>query len=358
MRRIPANVLARADRVINESEPSVLSKRGRTMKPFNFLLCAMLLAFCLPAHAQKQASIPRIGILRPGAPVPEGSPDEFLNVFFQELRRLGYVEGKNIFIEMRYAEGDRERLRELAIELVQLKVDAVFTGSSPAIFSLKQETKIIPIVIVSSTDPVRSGIVASLAKPGGNITGMSLIATDLWPKRLELIKEIFPKVSRVAMFWNKSNTGMAVEAKATQEAAGPLGVILQDRGVKDASELEVVLQAMSNERPDAFLALMDITLLAHKKRILEFLANNRVPAIFESKDWVEAGGLISYGADSADIIRRAATQMNKILKGIKPADIPVEQPTKFELVINLKTAKQIGLTIPPNVLARADKVIR
>jgi putative ABC transport system substrate-binding protein len=160
------------------------------------------------------------------------------------------------------------------------------------------------------------------------------------------------------MFWNKSNTGMAVEAKATQEAAGPLGVTLQDRGVKDASELEVVLEGMSKERPDAFLALMDITLRSHQKRILDFLAKNRVPAIFESKDWVEAGGLISYGADSADVTRRAAAQMDKILKGTKPADIPVEQPTKFEFVINLKTAKQIGLTIPPNVLARADQVIR
>jgi putative ABC transport system substrate-binding protein len=239
-----------------------------------------------------------------------------------------------------------------------MKVDAIFTGSSPAVFALKEATKTIPIVIVSSTDPVRSGIVASLAHPGGNITGMSLISADLWPKRLELIKEINPKVSRVAIFWNKSNSGMAVEAKATQEAAGPIGVTLQDRGAKDASEMEVVFEAMSKERPDAFLALMDISLLAHRKRILDFLAKNRVPAIFESKDWVEAGGLISYGADNADITRRAAAQMDKILKGTKPADIPVEQPTKFEMVVNLRTAQQIGLTIPPNVLARADKVIK
>jgi len=328
-------------------------------KPFTiFTLCAILLVLYSPAHAQKQTTIPRVGILRPGAPVPEGSHDPFLDVFFQELRRLGYVEGKNITYEIRYAEGSRERLRELAIELVQLKVDAIFTVSNPAIFALKQATKTIPIVIVSSTDPVRSGIVASLAHPGGNLTGMSLISADLWPKRLELIKEIFPKVSRVAMFWNKSRTGMAVEAKATQEAAGPIGVTLQDRGVKDASEMEVVFEAMSKERPDAFLALMDISLLAHRKRILDFLAKNRVPAIFESKDWVEAGGLISYGADTADVTRRAAAQMDKILKGAKPADIPVEQPTKFEMVVNLRTAQQIGLTIPPNVLARADRVIR
>ena len=319
-----------------------------------FMLATFILASIYSAHAQKQATIPRIGILRAGAPSPDGAPDEFI----QGLRGLGYVEGKNILFEIRYAEGNRDRLHDFATELVQLKVDAIFTASSPAIFALKQATKTIPVVIVSSTDPVRSGIVASLASPGGNITGMSLIANDLWPKRLELIKEILPKVSRVAIFWNKSNTGMAVEAKATEQAAGLLGITLHDRGVKDASELDVVFEAMSKERPDGFLALMDVPLRAHQKRILEFLAKQRVPAIFESKDWVEAGGLISYGADSADVTRRAAVQMDKILKGTKPADIPVEQPTKFEFAINLKTAKQIGLTIPPNVLVRADRVIR
>ena len=187
---------------------------------------------------------------------------------------------------------------------------------------------------------------------------MSLIAADLWPKRLELIKEILPKASRVAIFWNKSNTGMAIEAKATQDAAVPMGITLQDRGVKDAAEMEVVFDAISKDRPDAFLALMDITLIAHRKRILEFLAKNRLPAIFESKDWVEAGGLISYGPDDFDIMRRAAVQLDKVLKGAKPADIPVEQPTKFEMVINLNTAEQIGLAMPPNILARADRVIR
>jgi putative ABC transport system substrate-binding protein len=311
----------------------------------------MLLAFCLPVDAQK---IPRIGVLRAGAPLASGQPDEFL----QALRTLGYVEGKNILVDIRYAEGNRDRLRGLATELVQSKADAIYTGSPPAIFTLKQATQSIPIVIVSSTDPVRSGIVASLAKPGGNITGMSLISADLWPKRLELIKEILPKASRVAIFWNKSNTGMAIEAKATQDAAGPMGITLQDRGVKDPSEMELAFNAMSKERPDAFLALMDITLVAHRKRILDFLAKDRVPAIFESKDWVQAGGLISYGPDGADVTRRSVIQLDKILKGAKPSEIPVEQPTKFEMVINLKTAQQIGLTIPPNMLARADKVIR
>ena len=316
-----------------------------------FMLCVMLLAFGLPAYAQK---IPRVGILRAGAPPTSSEPD----VFLQALRSLGYVEAKSIILDVRYAHGDRGRLAELAKELVQSEVDAIYTASPPAIFVLKKATQSIPIVMISSTDPVRSGIVASLAQPGGNITGMSLISADLWPKRLELIKEILPKVSRVAIFWNKSNTGMVIEAKATQEAAVPMGIALQDRGVKDASELETVFDAMSKERPDAFLALMDITLGAHRKRILDFLAKDRVPAIFESKDWVQAGGLISYGPDGEDVSRRAAIQLDKILKGAKPSEIPVEQPTKFELVINLTTAKQIGLTIPPNVLARADRVIK
>ena len=323
-------------------------------KIFALGLGALLSVISFPAHAQKEAPIPRVGILKAGASPRNGSPD----VFVLALRDLGYIENKNIVFDIRYADGDRGRLREFAKEMVQLKPDAIFTATSAAMFALKEATKTIPIVIVSSTDPVEAGLVASLARPGGNITGMSLIATDLWPKRLELLKEIFPQVSKIAMFWNKSNTGMAVEAKATREAAGPMGVTLQDRGVKDANEIDGVFEAMTRDKPDAFLALMDVTLRVHRNRILEFLERNRIPAIYESKDWVDTGGLMSYGADSAAVTRRAAVQMDKILKGAKPADLPIEQPTKFELVINLKTAKQIGLTIPPNVLARADRVIK
>ena len=305
------------------------------------------------AHAQKQATTPRIGVLSLSA-----SPNANVDIFVQRLRELGHVEGKNILIEYRFAEGKADRLSELATELVQLKVDAIFTAGTPALFALKQATKTIPIVFFGTSDPVGTGIVASLAHPGGNITGITAQASDLWPKRLELLKEIVPKLSRVAMLWNTGNAGMALEAKATQEVAGPLAVALQDRGVKDPNELEVVFAGMTKDRPDAFLALMDPVLNAHRKRILDFLVKNRLPAIFEDRVWVEAGGLISYGPSYPDLFRRAAVQMDKILKGAKPADIPVEQPTKFELVINLQTAKQIGLTIPPNVLARADKVIR
>jgi putative tryptophan/tyrosine transport system substrate-binding protein len=319
-----------------------------------FILATLLLASVYLAHAQRQATTPRIGVLYLGA--PHSNPN--FDVFVQGLRELGYIDGKNILIEYRYADGKEDRLPELATELVRLKVDAIFTAGTPALFALKQATKTIPIVFFSTSDPVGTGVVASLAHPGGNITGMSGLASDLWPKRLELLKEIFPKLSRVAMLWNKGNAGMALEAKATQEVAGPLGVALQDRGVKDPSELEGVFAVMTKDRPDAFLALMDPVLNSYRKSILDFLAKNRLPAIFENRDWVEAGGLISYGANYADAHRRAATYVDKILKGAKPADLPVEQPTKFELVINLKAAKQIGLTIPPNVLARADKVIK
>jgi putative tryptophan/tyrosine transport system substrate-binding protein len=325
-------------------------KKGASMV---FILATLILAPLYLADAQRQATILRIGVLYLGAP-----PNANLDVFIQGLRDLGYVEGKNVIIEYRFAEGKADRLPELATELVRLKVDAIFTAGTPALFALKQATKTIPIVFFSTSDPIGTGVVASLAHPGGNITGISVLASDLWPKRLELLKEIFPKLSRVAMLWNKGNAGMALEAKATQEVAGPLAVALQDRGVKDPTELEAVFAAMTKNRPDGFLALMDPVLNSYRKRILDFLAENRLPAIFESRDWVEAGGLISYGAVYSEAFRRAAALMDKILKGAKPAEIPVEQPTKFELWINLKTAKQIGLTIPPNVLLRADKVIK
>jgi putative tryptophan/tyrosine transport system substrate-binding protein len=318
-----------------------------------WLLATFVLAPFSLVHAQKQANIPRIGILRAGAP-----PDASLELFLQGLRALGYVEGKNIIMELRHAGGKQARASELAKELVQLEVDAIFTGGTRTILAVKDATQTIPIVMVSTSDPVGTGMVASLARPGGNITGMSLLASDLWPKRLELLKEIFPKLSTAAMLWNTGNAGMSLEANVTKELASSLGVTVQDRGVKDPSEIDKVFEAMSKDRPDAFLALIDLSLRSSEKRILEFLAENRLPAIFENKAMVEAGGLISYGPNYADVYRRAAIQMDKILKGTRPADIPVEQPTKFELVINLKTAKHIGLTIPPNVLARADRVIR
>ena len=322
-------------------------------RKFIVVLATLFLTPISFAHAQKQAALPRVGIVRAAMP-----PDELLDALLQGLRDLGYVDGKNIILDLRFAEGKPARAVDLAVEVARTKVDVIFTATTPAILALKKETTTIPVVMVSTTDPIRSGIVTSLSHPGANITGMSLMASDLWPKRLELLKEIFPKASKVAIFWNKSNAGMAIEAKATQEAAKPLGVTLQDRGVKDPDEIDSVFETMRKDRPDAFLALLDLSLRAHQKGIVDFLEKNRLPAIFETKEMVEAGGLISYGPNYADVYRRAAILIDKILKGTKPADIPVEQPTKFELVINLKTANQIGLTIPPNVLARADRVIR
>ncbi len=316
-------------------------------------LVALVIFPIYAATAQQQSTIPRIGILRAGAP-----PDATLQSFLQAMRELGYLEGKNILIEIRYAEGNQKRSAELARELVKLNVDALFTSGTRAILDLKEATKVIPIVFVSTSDPIGTGMVESLAQPGGNLTGMSLLASDLWPKRLELLKEMLSKLTRAAMFWNKSNAGMGLEAKATLESAGTLGVVLQDRGMKDTNELETVLGMITKDPPDGLLAMMDLSLRPHQKRILEFLVTARIPAIFEDKNWVETGGLVSYGPSSVDVIRRAAIKMDKILKGAKPADLPVEQPMKFEFVINLKTAKQIGLTIPPNVLARADRVIK
>jgi putative ABC transport system substrate-binding protein len=322
----------------------------------NIVLAALAIFYFinLPAvHAQQSKKIHRVGILRAGAP-----PDRTLELFLQALRELGYVEGKNIKIETRFAEGNQKRSAELAKELVQLNVDTLFTSGTRAILDLKDATKTIPIVMVSTSDPIGTGMVASLARPGGNLTGMSLLASDLWPKRLEILKEILPKLSKAAMVWNKSNAVMALEAKATLEVSDSLGVTLQDRGMKDPSELETVLSAVTKDRPDGVLALMDLSLSSHRKRILDFLAGNHLPAIYENDVWVEAGGLISYGPNYPDVIRRAAVHMDKVLKGTKPADIPVEQPMKFDLVINLKTAKQLGLTIPQWTLMKADRVIR
>jgi len=325
----------------------------KKLLPIAIISFVFFLASAVSVYAQTHTKIPRIGLLRAGAP-----PDSFLEIFTQGLRDLGYIDGKNVRMEVRFAEGKIDRIPDLAMELVRLKVDAAYAQSTPVILALKQATKTIPIVFFSTSDPIGMGFVASLARPGGNITGVTLMASDLWPKRLEILKEIAPKVSRVAMLWNKSNAGMALEAKATEEVAGPLGLALQDHRIKDANDLDGVFGVITKDRPDGFLALMDPILNANRKRILEFLIRNRLPAIFENKEWVEDGGLISYGPDFPDAVRRAAALLDKILKGTKPADIPVEQPTKFELVINLKTAKEIGLTIPPAVLYRADKVIK
>ena len=325
-------------------------------KVFCLALGALLLALRFPVEAQPAGKVPRIGFL--GGARPSGG-EFLLEAFRQGLRDLGYVEGKSILIEWRNAEGKLDRLPHLAADLVRHKVDVIVAGAGEhGALAAKQATSTIPIVFPVSADPVGTGLVASLARPGGNITGLSILGAEVGGKRLELIKEVVPKASRVAVLWNASNPAKAIELKDTQAAAVPLRVTLQSVQVRGPNDFDSAFSAIIKGRPDALITFSETLTLGHQKRIVDFAAKNRLPMISEIREFAEAGGLMTYGASLSDNFRRAATYVDKILKGTKPADLPVEQPMKFELVINLKTAKQIGLTIPPNVLVRADKVIK
>ena len=272
----------------------------------------------------------------------------------QGLEKLGYIEGQNIHIEYRFAEGQPDRELELARELATLKVDVIVTGNTSRTRAAKQATRIIPIVFAAVGDPVGNGVVESLARPGGNVTGMSTLSTDLAGKRLEIIKEGFPKVTRAALLCSGTEcSGMAAEA-----AAKALAVQLQPLRIRDANELETAFEAVTRQKAQAILFNGGQLFNGHQRQVLELAAKTRLPTMYWRSEWVVAGGLMSYAADNADLWYRAAVYVDKILKGAKPADLPVQQPMKFEFVINLKTAKQIGLTIQPNVLARADRVIK
>jgi len=325
------------------------------VKVFSFALCAMLCALCSSAHAQQQKKIPRIGFLVTTSPSAFSARVE---AFRQGLRELGYLEGKNIVIEYRWAEGKFDRLPDLATELVRLKVDVIVTSGPAATHAVKEATRTIPIVMGFDNDPIGSGFVASLARPAGNITGLSSLAPDISGKQLELLNEIVPRLSRVAVFGNSNEPANSQSLKEVELAAGAFKIQLQYLDVSDAKDIEMAFRAASKGRADAVLMLGNFSLNAHRTQVAELAVRSRLPAIYNAVEWVEAGGLTSYGASIPDLFRRAATYVDKILKGAKPANLPVEQPTKFELIINLKAAKQIGLTIPPNVLARADKVIR
>ena len=317
-------------------------------------LGAMLLALSLPAGAQQPVKVPRIGVLTRASPGPSAN----LEAFRQGLRELGYVEGKNIVVEYRYAEGKSDRLPELVSELLHLKVNVIVVSGTGPTSAAKRATSTIPIVMAQSSDPVGSGVIASLARPGGNVTGLTTIAAELSGKRLELLKEASPSVSRVAVLWDPDSPGPVVAFKETQVVAQTLGVQLQSLEARSPNDFEGAFKAATRERAGALTVLASLLTLTYRKPIVNLAAKNRLPATYPDSQFVEAGGIMSYGTDVADLWRRAATYVDKILKGAKPGDLPVEQPTKFELVINLKTAKQIGLTIPPNVLARADKVIK
>ena len=323
----------------------------------SILVAVILLAVGVTAEAQQPKQVPRIGYLTGSSPSAESARIE---AFGQGLRELGYVEGKNIVIEYRYAEGKLDRMTELAADLVRLNVEVIVTGGPLVTRAAKEATTTIPIVMTQDADPVGSGFVASLARPGGNITGLSTLSPEINGKRLELLKEIVPKLSRVAVLGTSTRPGTAQELKEVELAAGAFGVKLQYLDVLDPKDIETAFRAASKGRVDAVLMLVSGGVVnAHRTTIVELAVKTRLPVIYGTggRAFVEAGGLMTYGVNINDLDRRAATYVDKILKGAKPADLPVEQPTKFEFIINLKAAKQIGLTIPPKVLARADKVI-
>jgi ABC-type uncharacterized transport system substrate-binding protein len=320
-----------------------------------WLLATLFLANVSLAEAQQPAKVPRIGFLSSLSPAAVSAR---MDAFRQGLRELGYVEGKNITLVFPSAEVKPERLPDLAAELVSLKVDVIVAAGTVAVQAAREATKTIPVVTPIITDPVEAGFVASLARPGANITGLTLISVQLSGKRLELLREVVARISRVAVLSNPAALNSQLQMRETEVAARALGVQLQPLDVRNPDDFDRVFRAATKDRADALIALDDPFLFTHRTRIVKLATKSRLPAIYGFREFVETGGLMSYAANLSDMYRRAATYVDKILKGAKPADLPVEQPTKFEFIINLKAAKQIGLTIPPNVMARADKVIK
>ena len=320
-------------------------------------LATFILTTASLAEAQQPKKVPRIGYLSNADPARESARAEAIRL---ALRERGYIEGQNIATEYRYAEGRRDWLPVLAAELVLLKVDIILvSGASSVVRAAKNATKTIPIVMGGlGADPVEAGFVESLARPGGNVTGITNLSRKLGGKRLELLKEAVPKLTRVAVLYESESSAMLIELKEIQAAARALRVTVQLWEVRGTDDFERVFAALNKRRPDGFYVISGPLMFANEKRTVGYALKSRLPSVYNSRGGVEAGGLMSYGADVAESYRRVAYYVDRILKGAKPADLPVEQPMKFELVINLKTAKQIGLTIPPNVLARADKVIR
>ena len=322
---------------------------------FAIALCSVLLARCVSAEAQQQKNIPRIGFLSVGS---AASMAERVNAFSRGLHEQGYTEGQNILVEYRYAEDKLDRLGKFAEELARLKVDVIVTGGPLATRPAKQAAGTIPIVLAYEADPVRTGLIASLARPGGNITGLTSNAEELNGKRFELLKETIPELSRVAILRNPGMLGTADALKDAELAARSLGLKIQALEIRGPNDLDGIFQAAKKSGARALMTIGDPVTFTHRKRVAELAIKNHLATIYGQIPFAEAGGLMVYGPNDADMYRRAATFVDKILKGAKPADLPVERPVKFDLIINLKTAKQIGLTIPPNVLARADRVIR
>jgi putative tryptophan/tyrosine transport system substrate-binding protein len=317
----------------------------------------LLSAVCQPAllAAQQFRKLPRIGILELASPSASADGHKALQ---QGLRELGYIEGKNVMLEYRYANGKLDLLPALAAELVGLKVDVIVTRSTGSIRAAMNATKTIPIVFPSAGAPVEDGIVASLASPGGNVTGLTQLSAELDGKKLDILKQTSPKITRVGLLWTAGSARADDRSRDAEPMARALGIRLYSLDLRDADDFARIFDAAKQAEVQALSFAPSPLLFTHRTTIFDFVAKNRIPAMYSTRDFVEAGGLMSYGQDIIDNWRRAATYVDKILKGAKPADLPVQQATRFELVINLKAAKQIGLTIPPNVLARADRVIR
>ena len=319
------------------------------------LIAVVLLAIALIAEAQQASKSPQIGYLEGG---PLSVHKARMEAFRQGLREVGYEEGKNIGIEWRFADSKPDRLPALAAELAGLKVAVIVTGGTAPTRAAKEATSTIPIVMAQDNDPVASGVVASLARPGGNITGLTNFAPELSSKRLEILRDVVPKLSRVAVLGLLSGPTTVLVVKELDSAAKVMGVKLQYLNISEPTDVEIAFRAAADGRAEGITTFASVMAVAQRAQIVELAAKNRLPGIYHNSQFADAGGLMFYGVNVFDLDRRAATYVNKILKGTKPADLPIEQPTKFEFIINLIAAKQIGLTIPPNVLARADKVIR
>jgi putative ABC transport system substrate-binding protein len=322
---------------------------------FTFIAIAVtLMGLAVLADAQQAKKTFRIGLLTGSTLAPPSSPASIE----QGLLKLGYVEGQNVAFERRFASGQMDRLPELAAELARLPLDVIVTSSFPAAQAARQATSTIPIVISGAGDPVATGLVSSFARPGGNITGVSAFETELSGKRIDLLKETFPKMASVAVLWNSADRGMTLKFGELERAAQGLRVTVHALAVREPKDLDSAFAEMTRKRPDALFVIADTLTNLNRTHLLELAIKNRVPAMYESSAYVEAGGLMSYGPNRLETIQIVLRQIDKILKGTKPSEIPIEQPMRFEFTVNLKTANQIGVTIPPNLLVRADKVIR
>jgi len=319
-------------------------------REFMTVLGGAAVAWPLAAHAQQPGKVWRMGFIAHGH-------ESFYDALFEGLREYGYEEGRNLIVERRYAQGQAERFKEFAAEMVRLNVDIIIVVTTPAALAVKKATTTIPIVHPNAIDPLNTGLIASLAHPGGNLTGGAQLTAEVSAKRLEILKRVVPRLSRVAALWNPANPALVFSWKETQGAARALGVTLQSHEVQGPKDFAAAFAMTADERPDALLVLQDAVTMQQRNEIIDFAIQKRLPSMFQEKGWAVAGGLMSYGENLPSMYRRAAYFVDRIFKGAKPADLPVEQATKFDMVLNLKTAKAIGLTIPDSVLVLADEVI-